>query len=229
MTLAQVTGGMVEAVDTASSSVTVESLSLFDLLKLGGFTMIPLLLLSILTVYIFVERIMSINKAGKDPHAFMEKVKERVLEGDVAGARVICKEEQSPISSMIEKGLSRIGNPLKNISVTIENVGRVEIYNLEKNLTGLATIASAAPMIGFFGTVVGMIKTFMRIKGKVDIEQLADGIYTALITTATGLAIGIIAMLAYNYLVSRVQKVIHRMEYTSVEFMDLLQEPHHNR
>lgn len=214
---------------TQVETQTVESESLFELLKLGGFTMIPLILLSIIAVYILVERILTINKAAKDPQLFMDEVKAKVAEGDIAGARVICQEADSPISSMIEKGITRIGNPLKNIEVAIENIGRIEIYKLEKNLTGLATVASAAPMIGFFGTVVGMIKTFQKIQGRVDIAELADGIYTALITTATGLAIGIVAMLAYNFLISRVQKVIHNMEHTSIEFMDLLQEPHHKK
>ena len=142
---------------------------------------------------------------------------------------MICAESDSPIARMIEKGISRIGSPLKNIEVSIENVGKIEIYRLEKNLSLLATISGAAPMMGFLGTVTGMIQAFIAIaqeEGAVSPKLLSEGIYQAMVTTAVGLLVGIVAYLGYNFLVARVQKIIHKMEYTSVDFIDLLQEPH---
>jgi biopolymer transport protein ExbB len=190
--------------------------------------MIPIGILWIIAIYLFVERFLTINKANQDPGAFMSRVKELVLRGDVNGAKMLCAQNNNPIARMIEKGISRIGSPLKTIEASIENVGRLEVFKLEKNLTTLATIAGAAPMIGFLGTVIGMVRAFIAIaqeEGSVSPKLLSSGIYTAMITTVAGLIVGIIAYLAYNYLVSRVQKVVHKMEYTSIDFIDLLQEP----
>ena len=190
--------------------------------------MIPLLLLSIAAIAIFVERMLTLKKADKAPKGLLEQVKSLVAQGNVEQAKMVCKQDNSPIAKMLEKGVSRIGSPLKNIEVSIENVGKIEIYRLEKNLSTLATISGAAPMIGFLGTVTGMIQAFIAIaqeEGSVSPKLLSEGIYEAMITTAVGLAVGIIAYLGYNYLVTQVQKVIHKMEYTSVEFIDLLQEP----
>lgn len=190
--------------------------------------MIPLLILSVIAIYIFVERLLTIRREAATPVFFTENIRDRVLKGDINGAIVICKETGTPVARMIEKGLARIGSPLKNIEASIENVGRIEIYKLEKNLSFLATISGAAPMIGFLGTVTGMIQAFIAIaqeEGAVSPKLLSSGIYEAMITTAAGLVVGILAYLAYNYLVTRVQKLIHRMEYTSIEFIDLLQEP----
>jgi len=158
----------------------------------------------------------------------MGKVKELVLKGDVNGAKLLCAQNDSPIARMIEKGISRIGSPLKNIEASIENVGRIEIFKLEKNLSTLATISGAAPMMGFLGTVIGMVQAFIAIaqeEGSVSPKLLSSGIYTAMLTTVAGLIVGIIAYLAYNFLVTRVQKIIHKMEYSSLDFIDLLQEP----
>jgi biopolymer transport protein ExbB len=158
----------------------------------------------------------------------MAKVKGLVLNGDVNGAKLLCAQSDTPIARMIEKGISRIGSPLKNIEASIENVGKIELFKLEKNLSTLATISGAAPMMGFLGTVIGMVKAFISIsqeEGSVSPKLLSDGIYTAMITTVAGLIVGIIAYLAYNFLVTRVQKVVHKMEYTSIDFIDLLQEP----
>lgn len=190
--------------------------------------MIPIMLLSIVAIYIFFERLLNINKASLDPEPFMHKVKELVLRGDITGAKMLCSQDATPISQMIAKGLSRIGSPLKNIEASIENVGKIEIFKLEKNMSLLATISGAAPMMGFLGTVIGMIKAFISIsqeEGSVSPKLLSHGIYEAMITTVAGLIVGIIAYLAYNYLVTKVQKIIHKMEYTSVDFVDLLQEP----
>lgn len=216
------------AVDTTAVSAGGESVSVLDLIFAGGFMMIPLFLLSILAVYIFIERILTIQKAAKTPHQFIEKIRSLVLNGDINGAKLLCAQTHTPIAKMIEKGISRIGSPLKNIEVSIENVGRIEIYKLEKRLSLMATISGAAPMLGFLGTVTGMIQAFIAIaqeEGSVSPKLLSSGIYEAMVTTAAGLAIGIVAYLGYNYLVSQVQKVIHKMEYTSIDFIDLLQEP----
>lgn len=204
------------------------ALFFIDLLLKGGFWLIPIAVLSVIAIYIFVERYRTIKRASNHPLEFMDKIKNLVLEGDINGAKLICSQTESPIAKMIEKGIHRIGSPLKNIEASIENVGKIEIYKLEKNLSFLATIAGAAPMIGFLGTVTGMIQAFIAIaqeEGSVSPKLLSTGIYEAMITTASGLVVGIIAYLGYNFLVARVQKVIHNMEYTSIDFIDLLQEP----
>jgi len=215
--------------DAGESQTSVDqSMSIIDLIAAGGFMMYPIILLSVVAVYIFFERFLTLNKANLNPDAFMGRVKELVLKGDINGAKVLCAQNESPIARMIEKGISRIGSPLKNIEASIENVGKLEIFKLEKNLSSLATIAGAAPMMGFLGTVIGMVEAFMAIaqeEGSVSPKLLSSGIYTAMITTVAGLIVGIIAYLAYNFLVTRVQKIIHKMEYTSIDFIDLLQEP----
>lgn len=190
--------------------------------------MVPLVICSIIAIYIFVERLRTVNKANVSPDSFMSKIKELVQKGDINGAKILCAQYDSPVARMIEKGVSRIGSPLKNIEASIENVGKIEVFRLEKNLSVLATIAGAAPMIGFLGTVIGMVSAFIAIaqeEGSVSPKLLADGIYTAMITTVAGLIVGIIAYLGYNFLVTRVSKVVHKMEYSSIEFIDLLQEP----
>ncbi|MEO1654406.1 MAG: MotA/TolQ/ExbB proton channel family protein [Bacteroidota bacterium] len=162
-------------------------------------------ILFIIALYIFIERSFTLQKAGQSPYAFMEAIKDQVSAGDVEGAKRTCMTVNSPMARMIEKGLSRLGSPLKNIETSIEYVGKIEIYRLEKNLALLATIAGAAPMTGFLGTVIGMIDAFMtiaRLKGAVDPQVLSTGIYTALITTVAGLIVGILANIAYNYLLT---------------------------
>lgn len=213
---------------TAVAPVANSSLSIIDLAIAGGWVMIPIALLSIAALYLFIERVLVISKANQDPDPLMARVKEMVLRGDINGAKMVCSQNESPIARMIEKGISRIGTPLKTIEGSIENVAKIEIFKLEKNISTLATIAGVAPMIGFFGTVIGMVQAFIAIsqeEGTISPKLLSSGIYTAMITTVAGLFVGIIAYLAYNYLVTRVQKVIHKMEYTSVDFIDLLQEP----
>jgi biopolymer transport protein ExbB len=222
MTLAQI----VTEPDSVSQAAN-QTLSVIDLAIAGGFMMIPIGLLSIIAVYLFIERLLTINKANKEPEQFMSKVKELVLKGDIGGAKLLCAQNDTPVARMIEKGISRIGSPLKNIEASIENVGKLELFKLEQNLATLATVAGAAPMMGFLGTVIGMVEAFISIaqeEGSVSPKLLSSGIYTAMITTVAGLIVGIIAYLAYNYLVSRVQKVVHKMEYTSIDFIDLLQE-----
>jgi biopolymer transport protein ExbB len=213
--------------DYADASVD-QSISVWNLALSGGPVMIPIVLLSIAAIYLFFERLMVINKANQNPDPFMGRIKELVLRGDINGARSLCSQNDTPVARMIEKGISRIGSPLKTIEVSIENVGKIEIFKLERNLSTLATIAGATPMIGFLGTVMGMVQAFIAIsqeEGSVSPKLLSSGIYTAMITTVAGLIVGIIAYLAYNFLVTRVQKVVHKMEYTSIDFIDLLQEP----
>jgi biopolymer transport protein ExbB len=221
MMIAQIVTGAVEP-------SADQAISFIDLALAGGPLMIPLVICSIIAIYIFVERLRAINRANVNPEAFMGKIKELVQKGDINGAKILCSQHDTPIARMIEKGVSRIGSPLKNIEASIENVGKIEVFRLEKNLSVLATVAGAGPMIGFLGTVVGMVGAFIAIaqeEGSVSPKLLADGIYTAMITTVAGLIVGIIAYLGYNYLVTLVSKVVHKMEYTSIEFIDLLQEP----
>ena len=216
-------------VDTTGIETTSDiSTSLFDLLIKGGILMIPLAILLIIAIYIFIERYLTIKKASKIDPNFMNNIRDYVTNGNLAAAKNLCRNTDSPVSKMVEKGLLRIGKPLKNIDVAIENTGKLELFKMEKGLAGLATIAGAAPMLGFLGTVLGMIGAFYNLAqagGEGGAELLANDIYQALVTTATGLTIGIIAYIGYNTLVSMVEKLVFKMEATSVEFIDLLQEP----
>tara|TARA_R110002124_G_scaffold68426_1_gene185173 strand:+ start:845 stop:1543 length:699 start_codon:yes stop_codon:yes gene_type:complete len=220
--------------DTAGAVAepVAKTLSIIDLIFGGGpgaiLIMSVLFLLSIIAVYIFVERFNAIKKANKVDDQFIQNIKDQVSKGNLEGAMALCKNQNSPISRMIEKGISRIGKPLKDINAAIENTGKLEVSKLEKNIPSLATIAGAAPMIGFLGTVIGMILAFHQMAaagGQIDIELLAEGIYTAMTTTVGGLSVGIVAYVGYNYLVSRVDKVVYNMEANAMEFLDLLNEP----
>ncbi|MDX1684187.1 MAG: MotA/TolQ/ExbB proton channel family protein [Saprospiraceae bacterium] len=208
--------------------------SLISLITEGGplgITIVGILLfLSIIALYIFIERWLTIKRAGKIDQNFMNNIRASVASGNIEGAKVLCRNADSPIARMVEKGLMRIGKPLRDIDAAIENVGNLEIFKLEKNLSKLASIAGAAPMIGFFGTVTGMILAFYKMATEQNVtpDVLAGGIYQALITTAVGLAIGIFAFVGYNILVSNVEKVVFEMERNTTEFMDLLQEPSGN-
>lgn len=210
---------------------SVKTMSLLSLIMQGGplgiAIMVILFILSIVAFYIFIERFLTIKRAAMIDESFMLNIRNHVQSGNIDAAKALCRSADTPIASMVEKGLSRIGKPLKDISVAVENVGNLEVSRLENRLATLATISGAAPMIGFFGTVTGMIIAFytMATANNVTPQALAGGIYQALLTTAFGLMIGIGAFIGYNYLVARVQKVVFNMEATSVEFMDLLQEP----
>lgn len=213
--------------ENLANGATKENIGLLDLLIKGGYMMVPLYLLFILAIFIFVERMITLKKASKPSSHLLDQVKVLVQSGQVEKAKIICAGENTPVANMIAKGVDRIGSPLKNIEVSIENVGKIEIYKLEKNLNLLATVSGAAPMIGFLGTVAGMIQAFIAVaqeEGMVSPKLLSTGIYEAMITTAAGLVVGIIAYLGYNYLVSRVSKLVHNMEYSSIEFIDLLQD-----
>lgn len=213
--------------DTMAAQATTENIGLLDLLLKGGYMMIPLYLLFILAIFIFIQKLITLNKAAKTPGHLMDQVKVLVQSGQIEKAKLLCAGENTPVANMIAKGIERIGSPLKNIEVSIENVGKIELYKLEKNLGLLATVSGAAPMIGFLGTVTGMIQAFISIaqeEGNVSPKLLSMGIYEAMITTAAGLVVGIIAYLGYNYLVTQVSKLVHNMEYTTIEFIDLLQD-----
>lgn len=215
--------------------VNEKSQSLFDIIwgegGIGGIlgmgVLAVLFVLAVIAIYIFVERLLTIQKAANVDEGFMNNIRANVAAGNIAGAKALCQNTDSPVARMVEKGLMRIGKPLNDIDAAIENVGNLEIFKLEKNLSRLASIAGAAPMIGFFGTVTGMILAFYKMSeaGNVGPKELASGIYVALITTAVGLAIGIFAFIGYNLLVANVEKAIFKMERSTVEFMDLLQEP----
>lgn len=215
---------------TTDETETVQQ-SFLDIILQGGPLGVAivaiLLILSIIALYIFIERFLTIKRAGKVDENFMQNIRTNVQAGNITAAKTLCRNTDSPMARMVEKGLQRIGKPLRDIDAAIENVGNLEVFKLEKNLSTLASIAGAAPMIGFFGTVTGMIIAFytMATEENVTPDVLAGGIYQALITTAVGLFIGILAFVGYNILVANVEKVIFKMERTTTEFMDLLQEP----
>ncbi len=205
------------------------SLSIWSLALKGGWIMIPIALLSVIAVYIFVERFIAIKKASKEQPDFMSSIKQHIQDGKVDEAKQLCKSTTGPLARMIEKGVDRIGKPLKDINAAIENIGRLEIVKLEKGLPTMATVSGAAPMIGFLGTVMGMIRAFYDMAnvegGNINVQVLSNGIYTAMVTTVAGLIVGIIAYIGYNVLVARVEKVVHNLELKSTEFMDILNEP----
>ena len=206
----------------------VKDLSVWNLTMAGGWLMIPLALLAVVSIYIFFERLFAVSRASKEDSAFMEKIKNYIHRGEVDQAAQLCKDTNTPYARMIEKGVSRIGRPMNDVLVAIENVGNMEIAKLEKGFNWLATTAAGAPMIGFLGTVTGMVQAFFQLASagqNSNVTILASGIYQALVTTVAGLIVGILALFAYNYLTSRVNKVMNKLEGKSMEFMDLLNEP----
>lgn len=222
----------INAADTlqgGASEAQNSSLSYFDLALKGGWVMVPIVLLSIIAIYIFIERYFVIKMASKEDVNFMNRIKDLIYEDKIDSAVTLCQSEDTPTARMIEKGIQRIGRPLQDVNAAIENVGKLEVSKLEKGLPILATIAGGAPMIGFLGTVMGMIRAFYDManagSGGINVELLSTGIYTALVTTVAGLIVGIISYFAYNYLVAKVEKVIYNLEGSTTEFMDLLNEP----
>jgi biopolymer transport protein ExbB len=211
-----------------SATTGAAPVSYFDLAIKGGWVMVPIGILSVVAVYVFVERFLSIRNAGKIDQHFMNRIKDYIHDGKVDSAMALCQSTNNPLARMMEKGVSRIGRPLNDINTAIQNIGQVEVYKLEKGLAILASCAGGAPMLGFFGTVLGMVKTFMDMANagtSLDIGILSNGIYIALITTVGGLLVGIPSFFAYNYLVARVEELVNRLEAYSMEFMDLLNEP----
>lgn len=219
--------------DSLSMPIDQEkTLSVVELISSGGLggniIMGTLGVLSFFAIYILVERYSTIKKASKDDDSFLKSIKNFVEQKDIQAAKTLCQNTDNPVSRMIEKGIDRIDKPMTDISAAIENQGKLEVYKMENNLANLATIAGAAPMIGFLGTVIGMIVAFHEMAsagGNIDVEMLSKGIYTAMVTTVGGLIVGIIAYISYNFLVSKVDKVIFQLEARTTEFLDLL---HHN-
>lgn len=214
-----------------SNEIIVEekTLSILELITSGGtggnLIMITLGILSVISVYLFIERYNTIKRASKQDSVFFNSIKNYVQDKDLKAAKTLCKKTDSSVARMLEKGIDRIDKPMTDISASIENQGKLEVYQLENNLANLATIAGAAPMIGFLGTVIGMIVAFHEMAsagGNIDIEMLSKGIYTAMVTTVAGLVVGIVAYIAYNVLVTKVEKVVFMLEATSTKFMDLL-------
>lgn len=209
-----------------------KTLSVIDLIFNGGTGSV--LIISVLFVmlfvafYIYFERIFAIKAASKIDSNFMNQIRDHVANGKLEAAKILCAQTDSPVARLTEKGVSRIGKPLDDINRAIENAGTLEVYKLEKNVSVLATVAGAAPMIGFLGTVIGMILAFHEMAnsgGQAEMGSLASGIYTAMTTTVAGLIVGIIAYIGYNHLVNRTDKLVHKMEANAVDFLDLLNEP----
>jgi|DewCreStandDraft_4_1066084.scaffolds.fasta_scaffold46700_2 biopolymer transport protein ExbB len=237
--LLQITQVAANAADTMNQAIqqtvnsnavqpTEQTFSIINLALKGGWIMLPILALSIIAIYIFVERYIAINKASVEDANFMNNIRDFIHNDRLDSALALCKNNNSPIARMIEKGLSRIGKPLNDINAAIENVGKLEVSRLEKNIAWLSTAAGAAPMMGFLGTVTGMVRAFydMSVAGNnIDIQLLSSGIYEAMVTTVAGLIVGIIAYICYNVLVARIEKLVFTLEARATEFMDLLYEP----
>lgn len=212
----------------AQTAQEASTMGLGDLILAGGWLMIALAILGAVSIFIFVERFMAIRKATKSDRHFIDRIKESIYDGNINAALQLCKNTDTPIARMIEKGIERIGRPLNDIHSSIENVANLEVSKLESGLPFLATIAGGAPMIGFLGTVIGLVQAFMDMAaatGGVDMAVLSSGMYTAMVTTVAGLIVGIPAYFGYNYLVSRIEKVIFQMEANSMAFMDILNQP----
>ncbi len=210
----------------------VKTLSLLELIQnggLGGQLIIGVLFVLLLVVfYIYFERLFAIRAAVRYDANFMPQIRSYIVSGKIDGAQNLCMQEDKPVARMLSKGITRIGRPLEDINTAIENAGRIEVYKLEKNVSILATIAGAAPMIGFLGTVIGMILSIFEISnagGNIDMKLLSDGLYTAMTTTVAGLIVGIIGYITYNHLVVKTNKAVYLMESTALEFLDLLNEP----
>ena len=219
------------ATDTAAAAANAAAnaapgLSLIDLLLKGGWIMLPIVLLLVVSVYIIAERYLTIRSAAGNPESFMIGIRALMLKGDLQGAKLYCAQNPSPLARMVEKGLRRIGLPITEIEASVENVGKIEIARLEKNISILGIIAGIAPMLGFVGTIIGVIKIFYAISssGEFGITQIAGGLYTKMVTSAAGLIVGIIAHIGYHWLSILVERMVFRMENSAVEFMDILQD-----
>ena len=224
---------LLQAVDTTAMTTGAAAsqemqFSLIDMAVKGGWLMIVLLILSIMAIYIFGNKWWMIRKAGKIDKNFMKDIRDLIHEGKIKSAIALCQKYDSPIARLVEKGIERIGRPLPDIQAAVENTGNVEVARLEKGLPMLATISGGAPMIGFLGTVTGMIRAFFEMANRgnnIDITLLSGGIYEAMVTTVGGLFVGIIAYFGYNYLTSQISNLVFKMESTTIEFIDMLHEP----
>jgi biopolymer transport protein ExbB len=216
----------------AVAAPPAESLTLLDIFLRGGWVMLPIALLSVLSVYLFVERLLVLRRARTDPHRFMQHVSEYVRGGDISGAIGYCKAQETPIARILQRGLERLGRPIAEIQDAVQAAGKHETYSLEKRTDLLASAAAIAPMLGFLGTVIGMIRAFQQVQtlqGAVNPAALASGIWEARVTTAFGLAVGILALFFYNFLMNRIARAVNAMERAATEFIDLLQSPSETR
>jgi biopolymer transport protein ExbB len=227
---------LLQVVDTATklagnmSSTDINkdgSISLGELLTMGGWIMLPLGILFVVMIFVFFERLIAIRKASKIEGNFMNIIRDHIVSGNVSAARSFAKNTNNPVARIIDKGIQRLGKPIENIEKSMENVGKLELYHMERNLSVLSLIAGIAPMFGFLGTIVGMFKLFYMLAatGDFTIQTMANGIYTKMITSATGLIIGLLAYIAHNFLSTQVDKTANKMEAASAEFIDVLQEP----
>ena len=211
-----------------TTALAAQKLTLLDFAIKGGWVMIPIFLLFLIATYIFIERFYVIKRASRQDTNFMNRIKDYIHDGKIDAALALCKSTDSPSARMVEKGISRLGRPLHDISTAVENVGKLEISKLERGFPTLATIAGAEPMLGFLGTVIGMVQSFYNMEqagNNIDVSMMSGGIYTALITTVAGLIVGILGYFAYNTLVVRTEKVVFSLEATMTEFLDILNEP----
>lgn len=204
-----------------------EKISMWNLLEKGGFIMYPLYILLAAAIFVFTERLIAIRKASRIDDNFMRIIRDNIITGNVSAARSLTRNTDNPVARMIDKGIQRIGKPIDAIEKSMENVGKLEMYQMEKNLSILSLIAGIAPMFGFLGTIIGMVQLFYGIAstGEYTLNTIAGGIYTKMITSGTGLIIGLIAYMAHNYLSTQIDKTVNKMEMASFEFMDILQEP----
>ncbi len=231
--LLQITGPAIDSAAKATKAVTEttapvqDSLSLLDLMMKGGYIMIPIGILSILSIYVLIERFITIKKASKIDDNFMNNVRDFILQGNIESAKSICKNAQHPVGKMIEKGITRIGKPMKEIESSMEAVGKIEIGKLEKNTGILGIVAGIAPMFGFIGTISGVIKIFYKISlaDNISIGLISGGLYEKMITSAAGLVVGVFAFVGYHWLNMLIDKLSFKMEISSMEFIDMLQEP----
>lgn len=227
---AALTGAPAAAATAATQTTAATELSLWDLCLQGGPLMIVLAALSLICIYVFIQRVIIIHKADRLDDSFMKRIRDYIHEGEIASAYNLCRKNDSPYGRLIAKGISRIGRPVNDIMTAVENTGNIEVANLSRGLPWLATTAAGAPMLGFLGTVIGMVQAFYAIASQgnsANISTFSGGIYTALVTTVAGLIVGVVALFAYNYLVARINSVMNRMESQTMEFMDLLNEPAH--
>lgn len=228
MLLLQVTTAVADtAAKAASAAAPPPHMSLFDLILSGGWIMVPLGVLSVLTIYFIIERYLTIRQAAKVDPSFMNNIRSMLLDGKTDSALTLCKSNNSPIARLLEKGIKRLGRPIKEIESAVENTGRLEIYKLEKNMAYLGIIAAIAPMLGFVGTISGVIKIFYNISlaDNISIGLIAGGLYEKMITSASGLVVGIIAHIGFHYLNAMIDRVSYQIEVTAVDFVDLIQEP----
>ncbi len=220
---------MQDTVAMVEETVVENSINLLTMAEYGGWIMIVLALMLAFGIYLFIERMVILTKATKEDKTFMNRIRDYIKEGKIESAINLCRKVDTPSAHMIEKGITRIGRPMQDVQVAIENVGNLEVSKLEKGLVLMATIAAGAPMLGFLGTVLGMIQTFFNMaqnaSGVIEISALSEGMYQAMVTTVGGLIVGILAMFAYNLLVSRIDRVVRQLESRTMEFMDLLNEP----